>query len=87
MGLKGTFTLRVIETIKIVFSRNFLESLKGTFALKVIETLVLQFCNDLRKNIMFTKILNKDFLSSQPTMCRFINNVKDENVKYKSFVN
>lgn len=46
-----------------------------------------QNCNDLRKDIMFNKILDKDFLASQPTMCRFINNVKDENAKQMENIN
>ncbi|MGM9535705.1 MAG: IS1380 family transposase [Intestinibacter sp.] len=46
-----------------------------------------QNCNDLRKDIMFTKILDKDTLASQPTMCRFINNVNDENVKQMENIN
>lgn len=46
-----------------------------------------QNCNDLRKDIMFTKILDKDVLASQSTMSRFINNVKDENVKQMEYIN
>lgn len=46
-----------------------------------------QNCNDLRKDVIFTEILNKDFLASQPTMCRFVNNVNDENVKQMEYIN
>lgn len=46
-----------------------------------------QNCNDLRNDVMFTKILNKDFLASQSTMSRFINKVKDENVKQMENIN
>ena len=46
-----------------------------------------QNCNDLRKDIMFTKLLDKDILASQPTMSRFMNRIKYENVKQLENIN
>lgn len=46
-----------------------------------------QNCNDLRKDIMFTKLLDKDVLSSQPTMSRFMNRIEYENVKQLENIN